>query len=128
MPTNEFFIKPLKVKLLAEEQKATEVGLERAAADACYWRGGASKAGTGKYIHIYIYILTPPAQAADITSLLSYLHPFGIVPLPPFPSKIFAPLSLLIFFPPFPSKAFPPPPPPWQGRMSPMRRRAFFCI
>ena len=26
-------------------------------------------------------ILTPPAQAADITGLLSYLRPFGIVPL-----------------------------------------------
>ena len=54
-------------------------------------------------------ILRPPAQAADITGLLSYLLPFGIVPLPPFPSKIFAPPSLLRSFPPFPPKAFPPP-------------------
>ena len=61
------------------------------------------------YIYICIYIcLTPPAQAADITGLLSYLRPFGTVPLPPFPSKIFAPLSLLRSFPPFPPKAFPP--------------------
>ena len=45
-------------------------------------------------------VLTPPAQAADITGLLSYLRPFGIDPLPPFPSKIFAPLSLLRSFPP----------------------------
>ena len=54
------------------------------------------------YMYIYIYILTPPAQAADITGLLSYLRPFGIVPLPPFPSKIFAPFSLLRSIPPFP--------------------------
>ena len=53
-------------------------------------------------------ILTPPAQAADITGLLSYLRPFGIVPLPPFPSKIFAPLSLLRSIPPFPLSLFPP--------------------
>ena len=49
-------------------------------------------------------ILTPPAQAADITGLLSYVRPFGIVPLPPFPSKVFAPLSLLRS----PLRPFPP--------------------
>ena len=51
-------------------------------------------------------ILTPPAQAADITGLLSYLRPFGIVPLPPFPSKIFAPLSLLRSSPLSPLRPF----------------------
>ena len=60
------------------------------------------------YMYIYIYILTPPAQAADITGLLSYLRPFGIVPLPHFPSKLFAPLSLLRSIPPFPPKALSP--------------------
>ena len=42
------------------------------------------------YIYIYMYLLTyltPPAQAADITGLLSYLRPFGIVPLPPLKSS-----------------------------------------
>ena len=54
-------------------------------------------------------ILTPPAQAADVAGLLAYLRPFGIDPLPPFPSKVFAHLSLLRSFPPFPPKAFCPP-------------------
>ena len=36
-------------------------------------------------------ILTPPAQAADITGLLSYLRPFGIVPLPPSPLRFLPP-------------------------------------
>ena len=38
-------------------------------------------------LHI-IHILTPPAQAADITGLLSYLQPFGIVRLPSFPAQM----------------------------------------
>ena len=36
-------------------------------------------------------ILVPPAQAADITGLLSYLRPFGIVPLPPSPLRFLPP-------------------------------------
>ena len=36
-------------------------------------------------------ILTPPAQAADITGLLSYLRPFGIVPLAPSPLRFLPP-------------------------------------
>ena len=54
------------------------------------------------YIYIYTHILTPPAQAADVTGQLSYLRPLKIVPLPPFPSKIFAPLFLLRSFAPVP--------------------------
>ena len=38
-----------------------------------------------------VHILTPPAQAADITGLLSYLRPFGIVPLPPSPLRFLPP-------------------------------------
>ena len=39
----------------------------------------------------HMYSLTPPAQAADITGLLSYLRPFGIVPLPPSPLRFLPP-------------------------------------
>ena len=43
--------------------------------------------------------LTPPAQAADITGLLSYLRPFGIVPLPPSPLRFCPPFFVEIHSP-----------------------------
>ena len=60
------------------------------------------------FVYIYPCILVPPAQAADITGLLSYLRPFGIVPLPPSPLRFLPPLSLLRSIPPFRPKAFSP--------------------